>query len=140
MCIYLTGIIEAFEYSKRVERSKDDTVHYSKALNRREAEVLLGEVLAILFPRRLVSLVKYLAAKNLMITHLKTADDAIAFDNAFALILIMPTMHSYVSLTMHAFMPYFDHALNVAHAFATKLIMYLSLIILSASEFHIAHW
>ena len=37
----------------------------------------------------------------------------------------------------HAFMPYFDHALKVAHAFTTKLTMYMSLIILSALEFHI---
>ena len=39
---------------------------------------------------------------------------------------------------MHSCMPHFDHALMVAHAFATKLTMYLSLIILSAlaMEFH----
>ena len=54
----------------------------------------------------------------------------------------------------NAFMPHFDHALKVAHAFATTLIMYfslpmylqqnwsysyLSLIILSALEFHTLH-
>ena len=36
----------------------------------------------------------------------------------------------------HAFMSHFDHALKVAHAFVTKLTMHLSLIILSALEFH----
>ena len=51
-----------------MERSKDDTIRYSKALSRREAETLLGEVLATLFPRRFVSLVEYLAAKCSMIT------------------------------------------------------------------------
>ena len=66
--------------------------------------------------------------------------------------LIMLTVHSHLTMHWldiaddalacqvdHAFMPHFNHALKVAHAFATKLTMSLSLIILSALEFHTMH-
>jgi hypothetical protein len=39
-------------------------------------------------------------------------------------------------MLIHAPTPHFDHALKVAHAFATNLTMHFSLIILSALEFH----
>lgn len=87
--VYLTRIIEGFEYSKRVERSKDDTIHDSKALilNRRGAKMLLGEVLATLFPWRVIGQSSRVLSSQKFKGHtFETADDALAFDNAFALI------------------------------------------------------
>ena len=68
-----------------------------------------------------------------MHTHLKIVDDVVTFDKAFA---FSNANGAFAYEQDHAFMTCFDHALKVAHAFATELTMCLNLIILSALEFY----
>ena len=51
------------------------------------------------------------------------ADDAFAFDNVW----LDNAGDAFAFEHDHAFMPYFDHALKVAHTFVIKLTMYLKL-------------
>jgi hypothetical protein len=78
---------------------------------------------------------------------LKIADNAFAFDNAFALILIMLTVHLHLIMTTmhphigvdHASTPHFDYICFEGYPCICNkinLTMYFCLIISSALEFH----